>query len=139
MRTCFPLPIATLIGRRPLFAALGCSRASDSLVAQVLIAVVIFTTIQAQDFKDVEGDILVNRQTLPILFPTASRVVTSLLVPLWSLVFAYCYPTADPMVSSAAVVLGAIIGTRFWFERTREGDKRSYLLYNVRPHQYRFC
>ena len=99
---------------------------------------VIFTTIQAQDFKDVEGDILVNRQTLPILFPTASRVVTSLLVPLWSLVFAHCYPTADPMVSSAAVVLGAIIGTRFWFERTREGDKRSYLLYNVRPHQYRF-
>ncbi|KAM5546000.1 hypothetical protein V8D89_000126 [Ganoderma adspersum] len=111
--------------------ALGCSRTSDSLVAQLLIAMVIFTTIQAQDFKDVEGDILVNRQTLPILLPTASRLVTSLLVPFWSLFFVYCYLAADPMVSSAGVVLGAIIGTRFWFERTRDGDKRSYLLYNV--------
>ena len=104
---------------------------SDSLVAQLLIAVVIFTTIQAQDFKDVDGDVLINRQTLPILLPTASRLGTSLLVPLWSLFFVYCYRTANPVVSAAAVVLGAITGTRFWFERTRDSDKMSYLLYNV--------
>ena len=91
----------------------------------------IFTTIQTQDFKDVDGDILVGRQTLPILLPTASRLTTSLLVPLWSLFFAYCYPAASPAVSRAAVMLGAVVGTRFWFERTRDGDKRSYLLYNV--------
>ena len=109
---------------------------SDSLVAQLLIAVVNFTTIQAQDFKDVDGDVLINRQTLPILFPTASRLVTSLLVPLWSPFFVYCYRTADPMVSGGAVVLGVIVGTRFWFERTRDGDKRSYLLYNVSYHSH---
>lgn len=61
--------------------------------------------------------------------------MTALLVPLWSLFFAYAYcgyyPTASPVVSRAAVALGTVVGTRFWFERTREGDKRSYVLYNV--------
>ncbi|TBU40209.1 UbiA prenyltransferase family [Dichomitus squalens] len=117
----------------------GCSAldyfsASEVLVAQMLIFAVISTTIQAQDFKDVEGDILVGRQTLPIVFPIASRIVTVLLIPVWSFFFAFFYPTAYPSLLFLVGILGAINSVRFWFIRTRDGDKVSYLLYNVCSH-----
>ncbi|EIW64971.1 uncharacterized protein TRAVEDRAFT_93217, partial [Trametes versicolor FP-101664 SS1] len=43
----------------------GCDWKATSVAAQVLNALVILTTIQAQDFQDIEGDQLSGRWTLP--------------------------------------------------------------------------
>ncbi|KAI0666311.1 UbiA prenyltransferase family, partial [Trametes maxima] len=43
----------------------GCASKASSIAAQVLNALVILTTIQAQDFQDTEGDRATGRKTLP--------------------------------------------------------------------------
>ena len=54
-------------------------------VMSVLASVGIFaTTIQAQDFKDTDGDRLVGRKTLPIVAPYTARPTLMLALMLWS-------------------------------------------------------
>ncbi|KAI0649656.1 UbiA prenyltransferase family [Trametes meyenii] len=106
------------------------SRASTALSAHAINAAVILTTIQAQDFKDVEGDTAIGRRTLPIVCPSGSRALTALLILMWSLVVAH-NSGAHAMTSWAVVALGSWTGLRFFFGRARESDRRSYILYNV--------
>ncbi|THH08949.1 hypothetical protein EW145_g2356 [Phellinidium pouzarii] len=55
-------------------------------VMSVLCSAGIFvTTIQAQDFKDTEGDRLVGRKTLPIVAPTVARPTLMLALAAWSI------------------------------------------------------
>ena len=99
----------------------------------MLISLVIFTTIQAQDFKDVEGDKLIARRTLPIVYPFASRLLTAALIPIWSLFLVYRYQDASAFAVIGTLALGLSTGARFFLERTRDEDKKSYVLYNVSP------
>lgn len=91
----------------------------------------IFTTIQAQDFKDVEGDDAIGRRTLPIVYPTGSRVSTSILIPLWSLAITNAWEVSEEF-SAVMVALGLYIGYRIMLRRTRKSDRLSYVWYNVR-------
>ncbi|KAJ2918807.1 hypothetical protein MD484_g1610, partial [Candolleomyces efflorescens] len=50
----------------------------------IAFAVVIATTVHAQDFQDVVGDREIGRNTVPMMFPVLSRVVLLFLVPLWT-------------------------------------------------------
>ncbi|KAI0752518.1 UbiA prenyltransferase family [Daedaleopsis nitida] len=109
----------------------SCVAAAASLIAQVLISLVIFTTIHALDFKDIEGDGLIGRRTLPILYPLVSRLCTAALIPFWSLLLAYHYRDASPLISLGTVVLGLSTGARFAWKRSREADKMSGALYNI--------
>ncbi|OJT08774.1 hypothetical protein TRAPUB_329, partial [Trametes pubescens] len=88
----------------------------------------IFTTIQMQDFKDVEGDDAIGRRTLPIVYPTGSRVLTSVLIPLWSLVITNAWE-ANQAFSAVMLALGLYIGYRIMRRRTRESDRLSYVWY----------
>ena len=90
----------------------------------------IFTTIQAQDFADVEGDAALGRKTFPIIAPRASRVASLLAMCAWSLGLALFWDVG-PLVGGAFVALGSFVGARFFFLRTAEEDERSYVLYNV--------
>ena len=112
-------------------SATGCVSAATALISQLLISLVIFTTIQAQDFKDVEGDKLIARRTLPIVYPSASRLLTAALIPIWSLLLVYRYHDASAFALIGTLALGLSTGARFFLVRTRDEDKKSYVLYNV--------
>ena len=102
-------------------------------IAAVLISAATFaTTTFAQDFKDVIGDKLVNRSTIPIVLPQGfTRVILAVLVLGWTTIFSTLW--ALPMVVKVIYFSLAItLGFRFIFHRSPEEDKTSYYyFYNV--------
>ncbi|PBK87813.1 hypothetical protein ARMGADRAFT_1085142 [Armillaria gallica] len=91
-------------------------------------ALIVLTTIHAQDFQDVPGDRMQGRKTLPIVAPTASRISMILLL-MWSMWLGAISQTivARIFLISAAIVVGG----RFMLFRTVPADRLSYILYNV--------
>ncbi|OCB85139.1 hypothetical protein A7U60_g7764 [Sanghuangporus baumii] len=109
----------------------GPSRHLDvvSLSAITISGVLIFTTIQAQDFADVEGDIALGRVTFPIFAPEFSRSFTALIVPIWSAILGW-YWDIGAGTQFALILLGGYVGWRMFTKRSSEDDKRSYVMYN---------
>ncbi|KAI0086794.1 UbiA prenyltransferase family-domain-containing protein [Irpex rosettiformis] len=99
-------------------------------VAVCLSGTLIFSTIQAQDFPDVEGDKAAGRVTLPIYAPELSRVFTLLIIPLWSAGLSW-YWGVGWVTKVATVLLGCLVGVRYYAWRTPKSDRRSYLIFNV--------
>ena len=88
------------------------------------------TTHQATDFKDVEGDRILGRNTIPIAAPVLARPTLMLLMCAWSMWSSTVWELG--MLTSLALnVLGFFVGARFLLRRTVEDDKRSCFLYNV--------
>ena len=103
---------------------------SVSITAIVLSGATIFTTIQAQDFPDVEGDAAIGRMTLPIYAPRFARWFTLFATVAWS-VF-YCWVWGLGVVSSACLVLlGLYVGGRYSLLCAPEADRKSYVMFNV--------
>ncbi|KAF9468341.1 UbiA prenyltransferase family [Collybia nuda] len=114
-----------------LLAGADSRQLTDTGILAVCISFGIFaTTIQVQDFQDVQGDQKINRQTLPILFPAGSRYTPLVTILTWSvgLSFVWHLPTA---VAAVFVALALFVGMRFLFRRTRYDDQISYYWYNV--------
>ncbi|EIM84248.1 uncharacterized protein STEHIDRAFT_132655 [Stereum hirsutum FP-91666 SS1] len=103
---------------------------SVSLWAIALSAILIFTTIQAQDFSDVEGDALAGRVTFPIYAPEFSRLATLLTTTAWSVFYGWFWGVG-PVIRVLLAVLGTAVGVRYYKLRTPVADKRTYVLYNV--------
>lgn len=99
--------------------------------AVILSGILIFTTIQAQDFRDVEGDAAAGRITFPIYAPEGSRIFTFAAIVCWSIFLTWFWEIGI-MSSAAFIALGAYSGLRYYLWRTVEIDKRSYLIYSVR-------
>ena len=91
---------------------------------------VITTTMQAQDFRDVQGDLKSKRLTLPILYPTSSRCSILLTISGWCIVLS-CIWDLRSVLGSLFSGLGIFIGLRFFFLRTQREDEISYKWYNV--------
>ncbi|KAH9891043.1 UbiA prenyltransferase family-domain-containing protein [Cubamyces lactineus] len=115
------------------YAACGdpCTPKSTSIAAQVLNALVILTTIQAQDFQDTEGDRATGRTTLPIVFPRSSRWAMIVLLTAWSTLLS-AYWRASAVHAVLLVLSGAAVGSRFVLYQDAVPDRLSYRLYNVR-------
>ncbi|KAF4621148.1 hypothetical protein D9613_000280 [Agrocybe pediades] len=79
-------------------------------------ALLILTTITAQDFADVEGDKLSHRRTMPIIAPNGSRWV-------WGL---------DMYSGCGFLALGTLVGLRYFCFRDPRSDRSSYVLYNAK-------
>ncbi|KAI0948591.1 hypothetical protein AcW1_005399 [Taiwanofungus camphoratus] len=93
-------------------------------------AMVIFTTIQTQDFPDVAGDRALGRVTLPILCPEGSRHFTTCVLLFWSGFLSYAWSIG--LLSSAVLIsLGIWVAYRYYRFRKVEEDKKSYLIYNI--------
>ncbi|KAI0662475.1 UbiA prenyltransferase family-domain-containing protein [Cubamyces menziesii] len=119
------------------YAACGnrCTPKLTSIAAQVLNALVILTTIQAQDFQDTEGDRATGRTTLPIVFPRSSRWAMIVLLTAWSTLLSAYWQTSA--VHAALLALsGAAVGSRFVLYQDAASDRLSYRLYNVRPRRF---
>ena len=114
---------------------IGCdpSKVSETGKLAVQLTIAVFTsTVHCQDFKDVEGDRLTGRCTVPIMFPIASRLVVGLGLPIWSYLLC-CIWDIDWLCTVAFVAYGCFVGGRFLCFRTRDADKRSCKYYSVSP------
>ncbi|KAJ3861740.1 UbiA prenyltransferase family [Lentinula novae-zelandiae] len=102
----------------------------NQLGAIIGSALIIFTTIHAQDFRDDEGDALLGRRTFTLSFPVFSRITMPILLSVWSI--ALCLLSeANQFVMLVLVALGAVTGIRFLTLKSAKDDRLSYLYYNV--------
>ena len=95
-----------------------------------VIAAILATTIQAQDFQDVIGDKAVGRYTLPIAFPNFSRYTPLVTLVTWSLYLTTMWEITTP-AGVGFTFLGIVVGIRYYFWRSTKDDEWSYVLYNV--------
>ncbi|KAI0644093.1 UbiA prenyltransferase family-domain-containing protein [Trametes meyenii] len=121
--TCLELGATKLMG-----ATTAMDRVSATAVC--VSGLLIFTTIQAQDFADVEGDSALGRRTFPIYAPRLARAVTLVAIPAWSFFLARFWAIGS-LWSSAFVAWGSLVAMRYFFLRTADEDRRSYLFYNI--------
>jgi 4-hydroxybenzoate polyprenyltransferase len=90
----------------------------------------ICTTLQAQDFADVAGDLMIGRKTFPIYAPEFSRKFTLVALVFWSW-FSGCFWDLSLYCRVPLIILGSIVGARFYLLRSVEDDKMSYILFNL--------
>lgn len=88
------------------------------------------TTIQAQDFKDTAGDVLVGRQTLPLVHPALARPTLMIALAIWSIALSFVW-NLNAETALLFNILGAAVGGRFIFKTSTKADQRSFYLYNV--------
>ncbi|KAI0764644.1 UbiA prenyltransferase family [Fomes fomentarius] len=103
---------------------------SISIMAVCISGLLIFTTIQAQDFADVAGDRALGRTTFPIYAPELSRIATLCAIIAWSILISRFW-NIGPACMCAFIALGAYVALRYYFLRNAQDDKVSYVLYNV--------
>ncbi|KAL1747985.1 UbiA prenyltransferase family [Schizophyllum fasciatum] len=96
----------------------------------ILTFLIVLTTIQAQDFRDEEGDRIAGRRTIPIVFPWSGRFTMLLVMMLWSI---YIALRCDlPLILASAIMAGgAVVGSRFYLLTDAASDRKSYRYYNV--------
>ncbi|KAJ6506420.1 hypothetical protein C8R47DRAFT_1209594 [Mycena vitilis] len=99
-------------------------------LAIFLSASIFTTTIYAQDFRDVVGDSLINRDTIPLHFGSPSRMALLLGVVSWSISLSWIWGL-DLYSAGAFVALGIFAGGRFIKHTTVEEDRDSYFYYNI--------
>ncbi len=121
---------------RLIHLSLGITRDLDhvSVTSICLSGAVILTTIQAQDFRDTDGDRALGRITFPIYAPGLSRAVTLAALICWSYGLSSFWEIG-PALRTAYLALGMMVGFRYYFMRHVEADRFSYVLYNVSPAQ----
>ncbi|KAJ3875009.1 UbiA prenyltransferase family [Lentinula edodes] len=102
----------------------------NQLGAIIGSALIIFTTIHAQDFRDDEGDALLGRRTFTLSFPVFSRISMPFLLTAWSITL-YLFSEANQFVLLALMALGAVTGVRFLTLKSAKDDRLSYLYYNI--------
>lgn len=101
------------------------------LLPLIINASVILTTIHAQDFRDLIGDIQEGRSTIPIVLPRSSRASMPILLVAWTAILMAVHNEWNA-ADWTALVLGAVVGLRFYFIHEAGADQTSYTLYNVR-------
>ncbi|CAL1698780.1 unnamed protein product [Somion occarium] len=103
---------------------------TTAIVAICLSSGLFATTIQAQDFKDVEGDAMVGRRTLPIIYPKTARYTVIVPLLIWSCVLWYVWQL-DMLLGCAFVALASYVGYRYIALTKVHHDQVSYYWYNV--------
>ena len=103
---------------------------SIGCTAIALSAGIILTTIHTHDYKDARGDAAAGRVTLPIAYPTLSRVVTAFVLLAWSWGISLTW-RLDSATAAATGVLSLIVGVSFIARRDTRADVVSSYLYNV--------
>jgi hypothetical protein len=88
------------------------------------------TTIHTQDYRDAPGDVAAGRITLPIAYPTLSRVVTAVLLIAWSWGVSWTWQL-DDIAAGFVGVLALTVGVSFVARTGVRADTKSSHLYNV--------
>lgn len=99
-------------------------------ISIAMSAGIILTTIHAQDYKDIQGDIAAGRVTLPIAYPMSSRPVTAFLLIAWSWGISRT-SRLDNAMEAVIGILSLVVGTSFVARTDSRADKISFYWYNV--------
>lgn len=103
----------------------------DARLWMLIFGLVILSTIHAQDFRDMEGDALKGRTTVPLLMGSESaRWSLAGCLAFWSVVCPY-YLGLSTYSYILPIVLGAFTGLRFVHNTDNASDKKSFHLYCV--------
>ncbi|KLO11398.1 hypothetical protein SCHPADRAFT_474344 [Schizopora paradoxa] len=111
----------------------GDNRHSLGRIAQQSLAcsIAIFTTtIYSQDFKDVEGDALIGRKTVPIMFPTFAGPILATTIQAWTLFLIHLWQV-ELFTSILFGSLAVCVALSFTASKTVLGYQRAYYLYNA--------
>jgi 4-hydroxybenzoate polyprenyltransferase len=107
------------------------SRLEPNALLAVFLSIAMFaTTLQAQDFKDQEGDRSIGRRTLPIAHPSPARVSMFVGLPMWSICLTQVWGM-DAFCSVAFIFYSGLVGLRFMVCKTTQADRLSCKLYSV--------
>ncbi|KAF8468675.1 UbiA prenyltransferase family-domain-containing protein [Russula ochroleuca] len=117
---CFEFGATTIIGVMDFV----------SVTAVIISGILTFTASHAQDFPDVEGDKITGRMTFPIYAPELSRFFTLFISIAWSIFLSWFWKVG-PISTALLTGFGTYVGLRYYFWRTLEADKRSYLTFNI--------
>lgn len=88
------------------------------------------TTYHAQDFKDVAGDEIVGRKTLPMVYPSISRYAYLFLALFWSIAIGMSLQIKSSL-ACIPLALGFLTGIRFVIWRSIKSDQLSFVLHGV--------
>ncbi|EIW54169.1 uncharacterized protein TRAVEDRAFT_132197 [Trametes versicolor FP-101664 SS1] len=108
------------------------TRLDGIALCSVLASTGIFaTTIHTQDFKDVDGDRAIGRQTIPIVFGAAARWTVIVPLVLWSVGLSVFWGLS--IVAGAAVTaLSVYVGVLYLKGKTIHEYQVAFYWYNVR-------
>lgn len=100
----------------------------------LVLAGAITTTSHAQDFRDVTGDQASGRNTVPLVLGDGkARIILVAGIMGWTAASCWLWEvgsTTQPWTSCiVAWIAAAVVSQRFLFDRSREGDIRSWKLY----------
>ncbi|KAH8088965.1 UbiA prenyltransferase family [Cristinia sonorae] len=129
------LSVAICYGSFELGATLVASADRNTLdniaIASICISSgILATTYQAQDLKDIHGDRIAGRRTLPIVSPVIARLSISGGLILWSVGLALVWGLQlDALLLFLAP--GMLTAFRFWALKTVREDQISFYWYNV--------
>ncbi|KAI1821620.1 hypothetical protein F4861DRAFT_541791 [Xylaria intraflava] len=116
----------------PLEVATGKSVFSGDGTAAVwlgMLSACITTTVHIQDFRDVQGDRVAGRRTVPLAIgDTAARLLAAVCVFGWTGAVAWYWRAAWVQVVFAAVAGGILLWNLFW-DRTVKGDVFTWKLW----------
>ncbi|PCH35474.1 hypothetical protein WOLCODRAFT_80615 [Wolfiporia cocos MD-104 SS10] len=96
----------------------------------LISAGIILTTIHAQDFRDVQGDLDAGRRTFPIISPTAARLTVLVGLLCWTAATIHIWQL-DWVTAMLITVLALFIGWRFLVRTTVGDDEVSFIWYNI--------
>ena len=125
-----PLHINRIFRLSIIIASDRCQLDFPGAISISVMAAILATTIQAQDFQDIIGDKAVGRYTFPIAFPNFSRYTLLVTPVMWSLYLVTIWEITTP-ACVGFIFLGITVGIRFYFWRSTKDDEWSYVLYNV--------
>ncbi|TFK49264.1 hypothetical protein OE88DRAFT_403802 [Heliocybe sulcata] len=98
--------------------------------AVAISGLLLLTTIHAQDFKDVVGDRLQGRRTLPIAMPSLSRTSLFVAMSFWSFLLPQLWQV-DLSIALPFGALGFLVGLQCYWYRSAKADRIMYMIYNV--------
>ena len=93
---------------------------------------IFFTTIHSQDFKDVDGDRAIGRQTIPIVFGALARFTVIIPLLLWSVGLSVVWGL-DVATCATFVLLGIFVGAQYVVGKTVHEYQVAFYWYNVSP------
>ncbi|RDL40283.1 uncharacterized protein BP5553_00262 [Venustampulla echinocandica] len=97
-----------------------------------ILGLVVFSTVQTQDFHDQAGDSVRGRKTLPLqIGDSPARHATAVLVLFWSCMCAWFWKLYAVPVGCVPTALGCCIAYRLLTKRSIDQDKATFRLWNL--------
>ncbi|KIK52523.1 hypothetical protein GYMLUDRAFT_1028657 [Collybiopsis luxurians FD-317 M1] len=93
-------------------------------------AIVVLTTIHAQDFSDTAGDATQGRVTLAIYAPYKSRFALAFFLLFWSLALSLQWHLSN-ILTVPYVGYALFVGWRYMWYQGASADGKSYVFYNI--------